>query len=114
MERQWKIREQSHVALVARVCGRHREGVTQQPVIVRLAKQIASQQLPTVRCALNPFYNAREHVALLVDLIGAARLCEVRLRASVWEKDQTKNQYGPKRNDGDADGPAKRPRCAFG
>src|SRR5262245_11701396 len=101
MKRQRKVRKQSHITLNTRVCGRHREGVTQQAVIIRLAEQIAPQQLPGVRCALNPFYNAREHVPLLVYFVGAARVCEVRLGASVWKKYQTKNECGPKRNHDD-------------
>src|SRR5205814_9568380 len=67
--------------------------------VVRLAKQIASQQLPRVGCALNPLYNAREHAALVVDFVGAARVCEMRPGASVREEYETKNEYGPKRND---------------
>jgi hypothetical protein len=65
------------------------------------------QQLPGVRCALNPFHNARQHLALVVDFVGAARMREMRRGASVWKKYQTKNEYGPKRSNDYPDGSAK-------
>ena len=96
MQRQRKIGEQSHVSLIARICGRHRERVTQQPVVVRLAKQIASQQLPGVRCSLYPFHHARQHMSLIVDFVWTARMFEMRFGASIWKNYQAKDAMRPK------------------
>ena len=114
MQRQRKIGEESHVSLVARVCGRHRERITQQPVIVRLAKQIAPQQLPGVRCSLYPFHHARQHMSLIVRFVWTARMFEMRFGASIWENYKAKEQCDPKRNEHDPGWPAQRPDYAFG
>ena len=69
---QRKISKQSHVALAVRIRGGHRKPVGQQPVVIRFAEQIATQQLQCVGSALNPFHYMREHIAVLIAFVRAS------------------------------------------
>ena len=96
MQRQRKIGKQSHVTLVARTGGRHRERIGQQTVIVRLAKEIAPQQLPRVRCSLDPFYDVRQQMPLVFRFVGTARMCEMRFGAPIGKNQQAEDECRPK------------------
>src|SRR5689334_16427179 len=76
-ESQREICEQPHVALAARICGRHRERVRQQPVIVWLAEKIASKQLECIRDALHFLDRMREQTPLIIPFVNAAGMCKM-------------------------------------
>src|SRR5262249_2485606 len=107
-----KICKQPHVALVAWTGRGHRECIRQEAIVVRLAKQIASEQLPRVGCSLHTFHNVRQHLSLAFHFVRTARVFEMRFSTSVREKYQAEDKCRPKHENDDPNAAQAR-NCAF-
>src|SRR5436853_6577625 len=81
MKRERQIREQTHVALIARIRRRHRESVGHQAVVIRLTKKIAPEQLPGSSFALDFFDEM-----LFFRLKKFSRIREMRFVAMTWKQ----------------------------
>src|SRR5438105_3918406 len=81
MKRERQIREQTHVALIARIGRRHRESVRHQAVVIRLTKKIAPEQLPRSGFAFDFFDKM-----LFFRLEQFSRIREMRFVTMMWKQ----------------------------
>ena len=108
MKRERQIREQTHVALIARIRRRHRKSVGHQAIVVGLTEKIASEQLPGSSFAFDLFDKM-----LLFRFKQFSRIREMRFVAMIGKGCDDQNEHGGKRKQCDTERPSNRPRRFF-
>ena len=104
MQRRWQISEQAHVALITRIRRRHRKSVGHQPVVIRLTKQIAAQQLPGSGRAFD-FFNQM----LVFGFVQFSRISEMHFVAMIWKQRDACNKQNAQFQQRESSQPLRRP-----